>query len=53
LCWWLKWRFAIGTHGGMVHEKPEREEIEAAPNEWHAGKTKIRCAALLRTDHYK
>jgi hypothetical protein len=46
--------FVIGTHGvGMVHEKPEREEMEAARNEWHAGKRKIRRAALLRTDHYK
>jgi hypothetical protein len=54
LCTWSKWRFVIGTHGaGIVDEKPEREEMEAARNEWRAGKRKIRRAAVLRTDHYK
>jgi hypothetical protein len=54
LCTWSKWRFVIGTHGaGIVEEKPEREEMEAARNESRAGKRKIRRAAVLRTDHYK
>jgi len=54
LCWWLKGRFVIGTHGvGIVHEKPEREEMKLRGMSGMQQKRKIRRAALLRTDHYK